>query len=204
MKSSIKFFLVSLAAFLVFSSCASSPSRTVTRVASDTQIDLSGRWNDTDSQQVAEAMISDVLSRPWLSDFNMAEGRKPVVIVGEVRNRSDEHIQTIVFTKSLERELINSGKVRFVAGATEREGVRNEKLDQQMEASEATMKRLGQETGADFYLSGVITSVTDALDGQRVVFYKTNLELINIESSEKVWIGDKQIKKVIEQSKRKL
>lgn len=202
MKYSFKFVLVSLAAFLVFASCASGPK--VTRVASDTQIDLSGRWNDTDAQQVAEAMIGDVLSRPWLSDFNMAAGRKPVVIVGEVRNRSDEHIETLVFTKSLERELINSGKVRFVAGAAERQGVRTEKQDQQLEASEATMKRLGQEMGADFYLSGVITSVTDAVDGQRVVFYKVNLELINIESSEKVWIGDKQIKKVIEQSKRKL
>ncbi len=204
MNHSFKFALVTFAAVLAFSSCASGPSRTVTRVASDTQIDLSGRWNDTDAQQVAQAMIGDVLSRPWLSDFNMAEGRKPVVIVGEIRNRSDEHIETLVFTKSLERELINSGKVRFVASATEREGVRSEKMDQQMEASEATMKRLGQETGADFYLGGVITSVTDAVDGQRVVFYKTNLELINIETNEKVWIGDKQIKKVIEQAKRKL
>jgi uncharacterized protein (TIGR02722 family) len=204
MKPSFKFALVFVVAALAFSSCASAPSRSVTRVASDTQIDLSGRWNDTDAQQVAEAMISDVLSRPWLSDFNMAEGRKPVVIVGEVRNRSDEHIETLVFTKSLERELINSGKVRFVAGAAERGAVRSEKLDQQMEASENTMKRLGQETGADFYLGGVITSVTDAVDGQRVVFYKVNLELINVESSEKVWIGDKQIKKVVEQSKKKL
>ncbi len=202
MNHSSKFVLISLAAFVAFSSCAA--SRKVTRVASDTQIDLSGRWNDTDAQQVAEAMIGDVLSRPWLSDFNMAEGRKPVVIVGDIRNRSDEHIETLIFTKSLERELINSGKVRFVASATEREGVRSEKMDQQMEASEATMKRLGQETGADFYLGGVITSVTDALDGQRVVFYKTNLELISIETNEKVWIGDKQIKKVIEQAKRKL
>ena len=179
------------------------PSVKVTRVATDEQIDLSGRWNDTDSQMVAEEMISDVVNRPWLTNFVNANKRTPVVIVGEVRNRSSEHIEILVFTKSLERELINSGKVRFVASAEERTGIRDERLSQQTEASAETMKRLGQETGADFYLGGVITSVTDALDKQRVVFYKTNLELINIETNEKVWIGDKEIKKVIEQKKNK-
>jgi len=204
MKSFRTLSLIALVAALVLASCASAPSRTVTRVSSDTQVDLSGRWNDTDAQQVAQAMIGDVLSRPWLGDFSTENKRKPVVIVGEVRNLSDEHIETLVFTKSLERELINSGKVKFVASSQERTGVRDERLNQQSEASSDSMKRLGQETGADFYLSGVITSVIDAVEGQRVVFYKVNLELINIESNEKVWIGDKQIKKVVEQAKRKM
>jgi hypothetical protein len=203
MKSIRRLSLISLAVFLTLASCATAPSRSVTRVSSDTQIDLSGRWNDTDAQQVALAMIGDVLSRPWLGDFNAETKRKPVLIVGEVRNRSDEHIETLVFTKSLERELINSGKVKFVAASQDRSGVREERLSQQSEASVESMKRLGQETGADFYLSGVITSIIDAVEGQRVVFYKVNLELVNIETNEKVWIGDKQIKKVIEQAKRK-
>ena len=36
-----------------------------------------------------------------------------------------------------------------------------------------------------------------------MVFYKINLELTNIETNEKVWIGDKQIKKVVGQAKLK-
>jgi penicillin-binding protein activator len=203
MKSALTASVALLLSALVLASCASGPSRTVTRVSADEQIDLSGRWNDTDSQQVAQAMISDIVARPWLSDFTGENRRKPVVIVGEVRNRSSEHIETLVFTKSLERELVNSGKVKFVASSQERTGVQAELMSQQSEASPDTMKRLGQETGADFYLGGVIASVTDAVEGKKVVFYKVNLELINIETSEKVWIGDKQIKKVVGQSKYK-
>jgi hypothetical protein len=75
-------------AALTFASCASGPSRTVTRVSADTQIDLSGRWNDSDAQMVANAMISDVLARPWLGDFTGENKRKPVVIVGDVKNHS--------------------------------------------------------------------------------------------------------------------
>lgn len=175
----------------------------VTRVSADTAIDLSGRWNDTDAQQTANAMIQDVLQRAWWSDFSTAQGRKPVVIVGEVRNRSSEHIDTSVFTSALEQELINSGKVKFVASKEEREGIRDERTDQQTSASAETMKRLGQETGADFYLSGNISTIVDAVEGQRVVYYKVNLVLTNIESNEQVWLGSKQIKKIIDQSQYK-
>lgn len=184
----------SIAVLLGLTGCATS---NVARVATDKQIDLSGRWNDVDAQLVASAMINDITNRPWINDFTAAANRKPVLVVGEVRNRSDEHIETLVFTKSLEKELINSGKVKFVASTDERAGVRVERNSQQTEASAATAKKPGQETGADFYLTGVITSVVDAAEGQKVVFYKVNLELINIATNEKVWIGDKEIKKVV-------
>jgi len=41
----------------------------VKRTEVDETIDLSGRWNDTDSRLVAEEMIQDCLSRPWLKQF---------------------------------------------------------------------------------------------------------------------------------------
>jgi uncharacterized protein (TIGR02722 family) len=198
----LKLAALTVGAVLLLASCAS-PSRTVSRVSADTEVDLSGHWNDTDAQQVAEAMISDVLKRPWISDFTDKNQKKPVVIVGNVRNRSDEHIETELFTKSLERELINSGKVSFVASDKEREGLRKERDSQQIESDPDTVKRLGMETGADFMLQGEINSSTDAVEGQKVVFYKVDLELISIETNEKVWIGDKQIKKIIDQASTK-
>jgi uncharacterized protein (TIGR02722 family) len=167
----------------------------------DTQTDLSGRWNDTDSRLVAQEMISDVLSRPWLGDFQNEKGKKPVVIVGSIRNKSSEHINTEVFTKDIEKELINSGKVTFVASKSERTEIREERIDQQYFSSAETAKQLANETGADFMLIGSINSIVDALEGQKVVYYQVNMELINLESNTKSWIGDKKIKKLIEQKK---
>lgn len=183
---------------LVLAGCATG-SRSVTRTAADEQTDLSGRWNDTDARLVAEEMVSDMLNRPWLSRFQEGEGEQPVVIVGDVRNRSSEHIDTTIFIKDIERELVNSGQVRFVAGEEQREQIREERTDQQTQASTETISRLGEETGADFMMQGVITSTTDAVEGERAVFYQVDMELINIQSNEKVWIGSKEIKKVIEQ-----
>jgi len=191
--------VIVLTLILVLFGCAT-PSRTVSRITSDTQTDLSGRWNDTDARLTAEAMISDVLSRPWLRQFLLANARVPVVVVGDVRNLSSEHIDTTPFISDIERELINSGEVRFVAGDEVRTQIRAERLDQQTQAREDTIARLGAEIGADYLLRGLISSTVDAVDGLRAVAYKITLELISIETNEKVWIGDKEIKKLIEQS----
>lgn len=178
-------------------------SQKVYRIDPETQTDLSGKWNDTDARLVSEEMISDCLSRVWLSDFVVANGKKPVVTVGQIRNRSSEHIDTETFSTDFERELINSGQIRFVARPTQRNDVREERFDQKEFASPETIKKIRNETGADFILLGAIKSIEDQLGGTRIVYYQTDLELINVESNEKVWIGSKKIKKEIGKSKTK-
>ena len=163
--------------------------------------DLSGRWNDTDSRLVAQEMIQDCLARPWLQNAASAKGKAPTVIVGTVRNQSHEHIATDTFIEDLQRELINSGKVEFVASKAERGEVRDERLDQDTNASEETRKAHGQETGADFMLSGTITSIEDQEGGETVVLYQTNLKLLNMQTHQIAWNGQKKIKKDVKRSR---
>ena len=198
-KSNLIFLLV--IAILLLSSC--STTRTVTRISTDEVTDLSGRWNDTDSKLVAEQMIKDMIYRPWIEDFGQENGRKPVIIVGTIRNKSSEHIQTETFVKDIERELINSGKVKFVASDKERMQILEERYYQQSHASDETAKSLAQETGADFMLLGTITSTVDAIGGKAAIFYQVDMELVNIETNEKVWMGSKEIKKFIQQKRTK-
>ncbi len=172
----------------------------VTRMDVEEVKDISGRWNDTDSRLVADAMIQDCLNGPWLTQFMTRAGKKPDVIVGQIRNRSSEHISTETFTKDLERALINSGRANFVASAEEREGVREERLDQDINASPETRKAPGMEAGADFMLIGSINSIVDREGKEKVVFYQVNMELIDMVDNRKVWLGDKKIKKFVERS----
>ncbi|MBW6516718.1 MAG: penicillin-binding protein activator LpoB [Candidatus Cloacimonetes bacterium] len=178
-----------------------SQRKTVQRISTEEAIDLSGRWNDTDSRLVAEQMINDVLARPWLGDFNSQHSQQPVVIVGTVRNLSSEHIDTGTFIRNMERELINSGKVRFVAARDARQEIREERLEQQIYSSEETAARLAAETGADYMLQGTISTIIDTEGKQQIKYYQVDLELINIESNEKVWIGNKEIRKFITRSR---
>lgn len=192
-----KAFWLALAAGLWLCACSTS----VERLDAGQQVDLSGAWNDTDSQLVAREMIADSLSRAWLTKFVKAEGKEPAVIVGRIKNLSHEHINTNTFIANMERELINSGEVQFVASASARNEIREERADQDLNASEATRKEMGQEYGADFMMQGQINTIIDMEGATQVRFYQVNLELISIKDNRKVWIGEKKIKKLIKNSK---
>lgn len=171
----------------------------VTRVDVSEKIDLSGEWNDYDALTVAKEMVKDSLDKPWLSDFAKMKGKEPTVIVGHVANRSHEHINTQVITKYLEEQLLNSGKVIFVASPQEREDIREERQDQQQGFTEPeTIKKIGHERGADFMLIGSINSIKDQIKGKAVVYYQVNLELVDLLTNQKVWIGQKEIKKRVD------
>lgn len=167
----------------------------VRRMDTREEKDLSGRWNDTDARLVAEEMIPDSLGRPWLPAAQQRLGRAPTVIVGLVRNQSMEHVNTDSFVEALQRALINSGRVAFVASKEERGQLREERRDQDANASDATRKAHGEEQGADFVLSGTINAIQDEVQGEKVVFYQVNLKLLDVKTNQIVWNGQKQIRK---------
>lgn len=195
----IKQVLAGMAGFAMLfgiASCASTPK--VTRTDATEQIDLSGNWNDTDSQLVSAEMVKDALARPWVDDFVIQKSSKPRVIVGTVLNKSNEHISAETFVKDLERELLNSGRVKFVASKNQREEIREERLDQAQNAAIGTAKPSGQEYGADYMLQGQINTIMDEAGKTQLKYYQVELELIDMTSNEKTWIGQKKIKKVVE------
>ena len=171
----------------------------VARVDSGKEIALTDKWNDEDSRLVAEEMINDMLSYPWISQFNLRfPGKEPLVTVQRVRNKSHEHIAVDTFVNDIKRAVIRSGKAGFIATLEERQDTRAELADQDMNASADTRMEMGEEDGANFALSGTINSIVDQLDGQRVTYYQVDLKLINLQTAREVWNGSKKIKKFME------
>ncbi|MBN2685986.1 MAG: penicillin-binding protein activator LpoB [Pontiellaceae bacterium] len=195
---------VVLALAVVILTTASHCQPRVDRVDPTEIIDLSGRWNDSDAQQISDTMVEDLVSNPWIQDHVAQYGKKPVIIVGPVENKSSEHIATEVITKDLERSLVNSGSAGVVASSTERSALREELMQQQTWSSAETQKRLAAETGADYMLIGSINSVIDQSGKEAVIFYKVNLELVHLETSIKTWIGNGEIKKYVKKPRIKL
>ncbi|ACE06621.1 hypothetical protein Aasi_1310 [Candidatus Amoebophilus asiaticus 5a2] len=184
---------------LLFLTLVSTECGSIKRISTSQVTDLSGRWNDTDARLVAEEMTQDVIKRPWRPSFISIYQRQPILVVGDILNKSHEHIDAEPFIKDIERELINAQSVRIVTHGAFREKVRKERQDQQDTNSTEVQKKLGRELGADFMLFGTINAIVDtkAEGKHRVVFYQVNLELADLATNEIVWIGDKKIKKYI-------
>jgi uncharacterized protein (TIGR02722 family) len=193
--------LILAAVVLLAAALAGCGGKTVTRVDSGEQIDLSGNWNDIDSQNVAADLVDQITAAAWVENHLEADGTKPAVIVGVIRNKTVEHIPMKTLTADLERAFINSGRVLVVASPEEREQVRQERAEQQDFASEETMAAWGREHGADYMLLGELNTLVDQEGDDQVKFYQTDTYLVDLESNIKVWAGQTKTKKVISNQK---
>ena len=185
-----------LGAAIALAACSSTR---VSRIDPNSVTDLSGRWNDADSRLVANALIQQSLDNPWAKNFAQSNGGKQAtVIIGAFRNKSMEHIPVSTFTADLERALLNSGQVQIVASKAERGELREERADQQQNASADTRARMARETGARYVLQGDVQTIEDSEGKEKIVYYQVDATLIDLETNAKVWIGQHKIKKFIE------
>lgn len=192
--------VITLVALIGLAGC----STKVSRIETDEVRDLSGKWNDTDSRLVSEEMIGQMLEGGWVDNHLRRHGNSPTVIVGTVKNLSHEHVNVNTFVADIERAVINSGRVQFVASRDEREEIREERKEMDVHASEATRKAMGQEIGADYMLTGTINTIVDQEGNTAVRYYQVDMNLISLSDNRKVWVGQKKIKKVVEKPAMRL
>ncbi len=180
-------------AIVLLTSCA----RTVSRIDPNQQVDLSGRWNDSDSRQVADKMTAELLNSPRFQEYAKELGKKPTIIVGQIRNRTSEHIDANNFIKKFELAIFNSNLADLVESDSFRDKLREERAQQQDFADPATMAQWGKEVGANLMLFGEMTSETDTNNKSRVVNYVATLFLTDMETNKRIWYGQEEIKKYI-------
>jgi uncharacterized protein (TIGR02722 family) len=194
---------LSAASMLLLFGCASTGA---SRVDASTQIDLTGRWNDSDIRIVCDTLVAECLNAAGvdraISQFSASHrGEPPTVIVGRFANNSSEHIDTSIISKMMETAIINSGKLEFVAGGDIREGIRSEREDQSFNASEDSAASIGNETGAAFMLTGSVKSSVEKSGNTTVRAYFVDAQLTNVESNRIIWQGQNaDIKKVFKQA----
>jgi penicillin-binding protein activator len=196
----MKRIIITIAVLLMIISCSSTVA--VNRLNGTEAIDLSGNWNATDIDIVCTSLIKQCLASPWELQYKLNNGvNLPTIIVGTIINNSSEHIDTAIIAKKIEVALVNSGSAQMAADYNQRAEVRAEKEDQQYNASIETAAQLASEVGSDYMLQGSVRTNYDYLNGKAVRTYYVSLELVDLTTGLKVWIGEEQIQKFIKQAK---
>jgi hypothetical protein len=106
-------------------------TRQVTRIDPATEMDLSGRWNDTDSRKVADQVIFDLFDSELFKTYAKERNRKPVIVVGTIRNKTSEHIDADNFVKKFEFVIHSSGVADLIESSEFRDKLRVERIEQQ-------------------------------------------------------------------------
>jgi uncharacterized protein (TIGR02722 family) len=162
---------------------------------------IDDKWNETDAKKTAKHMVAGMLEKPWLAKYTSGNGGKtPFVIVDDVENRTDEHLDVKILTDYLQDELLNSGKVSFVNKEKRQSLLEEIKYQQSGQVDKKSAKQEGRQIGADFILSGNVTSQTHTNGGIKTVTYFTTLTLTNIETFGLEWSTKYEIKKKFKRS----
>ena len=189
---------VSVISVLAFSYCTPKFQGEYSDPAKEEIVD--DKWNETDARKTAEVLVKSCLEKPWLQAF-AKQGKKPVVIVDEVENRTDEHIDTKALTEFIRDELINSGKVTFLNESKRQKVLEEIKYQQGGAVAKDKAKNIGKQFGADFMLGGAMSAIVATQDKLKTTTYQTNLTLTNFETTEIEWSEKHLIKKRFTKSK---
>lgn len=187
-------FVLVLAACAACLACAGSSApadgpKEVTRT--DLPYDLSGEWNNVDADLVARAIIDECLKSDWVDRWSTSnQGKKPVLRLFPIRNRTTAYIDYRFFTKQIEAALVRSGKVDVIAAEEESGPATSDGESDQLPQYDAA--------GADFVFTGWIVSQDDKAGDKEVRAYLTSIEIVEAASKKKAWVGQKQIRKLIQ------
>ncbi len=191
MKNLIRLMTLCIITMIFFlAGCATTPN--VTYENPEQVETVTPEFGSTDLQMIAEKMVNSLLKSPVLQS-----GRRPVIYVHRVRNRTDEHIDTKAITDKIKVALLKSGRVRFSAVSEV-----NDELLKQLEYQTSsgmvdpkTAKSFGHQVGADYFLYGEITSIKKKAGRVEDIYFKMTMNLVNIETGLIEWADEKEIRK---------
>lgn len=160
------------------------------------------KWNETDARKTAEFLVKSMFERPWFANFKAKNaGKKPLIIVDEVENRTDEHIDTKALTEFITDELVNSGKVGFLDKSRRQKIIDEIRYQRESGAVDLSKARqAGKQYGAHYFMGGAITSSVHTQGGLKTVTYQTSMTLTNLETAEIEWSGKYLVKKRFKRS----
>jgi len=145
---------------------------------------------------LTQQTIADQLSSSLLSSDVMGTGKKkPAIIISLFTNGTDEHIDILSLTNKLRTDLIKTGRFIFLNERLRKQIAEEYEYQSSGYVSPETAKMKGKQIGADWLISGHISSIRQPVGKKEIVYYKTTLEVTDLETSQILWTDEVELKK---------
>jgi len=157
-------------------------------------------FGSTDLQMIAEKMADDLLASPAMAEI-APNGKRPILFVDTIKNKTLEHIDTESITDTISTKMLNSGRFRFV-DMTRVDAIAKQ-IDYQKNSGmvdETKSVQMGRQLGAQFMLYGNFSSIQKTAGSTKDVYYKFTMKLTNIESGLVEFQSEKEIRKTKKKS----
>lgn len=151
---------------------------------------LSDQFVETDMQKIAKN-----LSKSLLSSEIANESDKPAVLMSLFTNATDEHIDMVSLSQKIRTDIFKGQKFTFLNERLRDTMAKEYEYEASGFVSAETAKRKGSQIGADYLISGHLSSIRQPVGRREIVYYKTTLELTDLTTGQIAWTDEVELKK---------
>ena len=147
---------------------------------------LSTRLDRMDIQYLVDQNILALFASAfWKQEIEPAAGKRPVVTVLPIENRTAEHLEDgmDILLSSIETSLVNSGRLTVVSRERREQMVAELGMHKDAVFDPATAGVLGRQLGATYYVTGKLGAVTERLKKIRRNQYNLFIQVLDVETS---------------------
>jgi uncharacterized protein (TIGR02722 family) len=152
-----------------------------------------------DVRRTVEKMVDSMLAdQQFIAEIG---GKRPVLDVTGIKNRSSMHIDMKSVMSSIRTKLLRSRRFRFMDRSTSADDLQfmnDQVLNGMTDQSKAV--RAGSQSAAQMYLYGELSEMRQHVDGVTDRYYKFTLNLKDLRTGELVWSDEQEIRKQQEKS----
>lgn len=198
MKTTKTILIIAIAATFIAFGCAKKSVYTKGKYIDPDEVRLlSDKFVEADLQIIADELTNSLLS----SDLMAGQDGKPAIIISLFTNATDEHIDILSLTNKMRTDLIKTGRFTFLNERLRKELAKEYEYQASGYVNPETAKMKGRQIGADWLISGHISAIKQPVGKQEIVYYKTTLEVTDLETSEILWADEVEIKKAFKRKR---
>ncbi len=185
---------------IIMSFMISGCAATIQHGIGDNETVTGSDWSAKDLKEVADHMANSIARRANAPGSELREGNPRWILARDLRNETDEHVNTRTIMEKIRTKLMNDGIARFVDDQALNDILNQLKFQQSGLFDNKTVVQVGKLVGAKYILRGAISSIRKRSDRIDISYYNITLQLVNIQTGEIVWTDEKEIQRLTEKS----
>jgi penicillin-binding protein activator len=157
-------------------------------------------WSAKDLKDVSEYMTASINKSAYIMNLQKNSEKPRWMLAKDLKNETDEHVNTRTIMEKIRTRLINEGIANFVDDQAIEDILNQLKLQQSGLFDNKTAAQVGKLVGAKLILRGTISSIRKKSDRQDIIYYNITLQLVNIQTGEIIWTDEKEIQRLTRKS----
>ena len=157
-------------------------------------------WSAKDLKDVSDYMAGSVKQAAFISSPQYINEKPRWMLARDMKNETDEHVNTRTIMEKIRTRLINGGIANFIDDQAVEDILNQMKLQQSGLFDSKTVAQVGKLVGAKLILRGTISSIRKKTDRKDIIYYNITLQLVNIQTGEIIWTDEKEIQRLTSKS----